>query len=264
MQAPTGVPALDELLADFVAEVDGILGAHFVGAYLQGSFCLGEGDEHSDVDFVVVTEVEPTDDEISRLQRMHERLFARDVAWAQHLEGSYIPRDGLRRVDPTHTPFVFIDNGTDRLVHDPHCNSAVVRWILREHGIALAGPPPADLIDPVSHADLRREGIETMHRYDEWARSAEDSGPMSAWKQPYLVLTACRILYTIEFGTVASKRRSAEWAIATLDPQWSSLIQAAVDGRADPWRRVHVPAAPSAAQQTLDFLTYATDRADRA
>jgi hypothetical protein len=264
MRTPTGVPALDGLLADFVAVVEGILAADFVGAYLQGSFCLGEGDEHSDVDFVVVTAADPTDDEVSRLQRMHERIFTRDVTWAQHLEGSYIPRDRLRRVDPTRTPFVFLDNGTDRLVRDAHCNTAVVRWILREHGITLAGPPPADLIDPVSHADLRREGIATMHRYDEWARSTEDPGPMNAWKQPYLVLTACRILYTIAFGEVGSKRRSAEWALQTLDAEWAGLIQAAVDGRADPWGRVHLAASPAAAQRTLDFLAYTTDRADRA
>jgi hypothetical protein len=87
---------------------------------------------------------------------------------------------------------------------------------------------------------------------------------MSAWKQPYLVLTACRILYTIGFGAVASKRRSADWAMASLDPEWTGLIRAAVEGRADPWGRVLLPAAPSAAQRTLDFLAYATDRADRA
>jgi predicted nucleotidyltransferase len=264
MRTPTGVPALDALLADFVDEVDEILAADFVGAYLQGSFALGEGDEHSDVDFVVVTAADPTDHVVDRLQRMHERLFAREVAWAQHLEGSYIPRDRLRRVDPTRALFVFLDNGTDRLVRDAHCNTAVVRWLLREHGIVLAGPSPAELIDPVSFADLRREGIETMHRYDAWARSADDPGPMSAWKQPYLVLTACRILYTIEFGAVASKRRSADWAMASLDPEWTGLIRAAVEGRADPWGRVHLPASPSAAKRTLDFLAYATDRADRA
>ena len=205
MIATTGFPDLDALLARFVAEVRSILADDFCGAYLQGSFALGEADEYSDVDFVVVTTREVSADQLSELQAMHARLFALDVAWGQHLEGSYVSKELLRHVDPARARVPFLDNGKDMLVLDNHCNSAVVRWILREHGITLAGPEIVDLVEPVSLADLRREGVVTMRDYAAWARELK---AMTRWQQPYLVLTGCRILYTLETGEVASKRAS--------------------------------------------------------
>lgn len=188
---------------------------------------------------------------------MHARSFVRNVAWAQHLEGSYIPIDRLRAVDPTRSEFLFLDNGAHSLVRDAHCNTAVVRWILRERGITLDGPAMEGLIDPVAVDDLRREGIEAVHEYDAWA-----AGPMSDWKQNYLVVTTCRILYTLETGEVASKQRSGEWALGRLDPRWSALIRDALDRRADPWARGHRSARPLAEEPTRAFLACATERAD--
>ena len=245
------------MLRAFVTDVRAILGTGYVGAYLQGSFALGSADIDSDVDFVIVTTAEPDPDATARLHAMHTRLFEREVAWAQHLEGSYFPRDRLRSVDPTRRELLFLDNGARSLVRDAHCNTAVVRWVLRERGITLDGPDIASLIDPVAVDDLRREGIEAMHEYDAWA-----AGGMSDWKQTYLVTTACRILYTLETGEVASKQRSGEWALGRLDPRWSGLIAEALDRRADPWTRVHRPAHPSAAERTRAFLAYATACAD--
>jgi predicted nucleotidyltransferase len=34
--------------------VQDVLGTGFVGAYLQGSFAVGDFDRHSDVDFIIV------------------------------------------------------------------------------------------------------------------------------------------------------------------------------------------------------------------
>ena len=202
---------------------------------------------------MVATSRDVTTDQLARLQAMHARTFALDVAWAQHLEGSYIPTERLRRVDPARAPFPFLDNGKDKLVWDNHCNSAVVRWILREHGITLAGPEIANLVEPVSLADLRREGVAAMRDYATWARTLT---AMSRWQQPYLVLTGCRILYTLETGEVVSKRGSAEWALGAVDGRWSNLIDAAVADRADPWLRVHLAAKPGAAQRTIEFMSY--------
>jgi hypothetical protein len=244
---PTPFADLNELLADFVAEAGKALGPRFVGAYLQGSFALGSADEWSDVDFVVVT-TEPIDPAL--VQPLHARLFARATPWAQHLEGSYIPRDLLRRVDPGRTKLPFLDNGARELVLDSHCNTAVVRVLLREHGIALAGPPPAELIDAVAPAELRDEARHVLASYVDWALEPE---PMSGWKQPYLVLTFCRALRTLEHADVLTKRDAATWAAETVDPRWRPLIQAALDDRPDPWARVHRRADPGLELETRAF-----------
>jgi len=240
-------PALEALLDELVQGVRELLGDRFVGAYLQGSFATGEADEWSDVDFVVVTTemIEP-----QLVQPLHEELYAKPTPWAQHLEGSYIPAPLLRRVDPSRTPLPFLDNGSSRLVWDPHCNTAVVRSILREHGIALAGPDPRELVDPVSPDDLRAEARIALADYVEWAL---EPAAMTAWKQTYLVYTLCRILRTLEHGDVRSKRASCEWALATLDERWHGLIERALVDRPEPWRRVRERADPALERETRAF-----------
>jgi hypothetical protein len=229
-----------------VAGVHTILGDDFVAAYLQGSFALGSADAWSDVDFVVVER--PVEDLVP-LNALHGELYGRDTHWAQHLEGSYLPRSLVRRVDPARTPVPFLDNGASRLVLDPHCNTAVVRWILRRHGIVLAGPPPAELIEPVAPEDLRREARAALADYTAWAAELD---AMLAWEQPYLVLTLCRILRTIECADVTSKAAAAAWAAARL-PAWADLIVAAAADRDDRWRRALGPADPELAARTRAF-----------
>jgi hypothetical protein len=152
----------------------------------------------------------------------------------------------------------YLDNGSAELVSDNHCNTAVMRWQLRERGLILAGPDPATLVAPVSAAALREEATATLRDFAAWARSPSDSGGMSQWKQPYLVLSFCRVLHTLDRGEVTSKGRAAEWALRSLDPEWRPLIQRALEDRPDPWGRVHRPADPAAVERTLAFVDYAS------
>jgi len=134
MAGPTIYAELNAVLRELVESAQAILGVSFCGAYLQGSFALGDADEESDFDFVIVTHDEVSDAQAAGLQAMHERIFAGQTPWAQHLEGSYVPRERLRRVDPSRSPWLYLDNGATELIRDNHCNTAVVRWSLREHG----------------------------------------------------------------------------------------------------------------------------------
>jgi hypothetical protein len=266
---PTPFPDLNGVLSDLVVGARDALQDNFCGAYLQGSFALGDAGVWSDVDFIVVTNAEVDDGQVAALRELHRRLYALDVPWAQHLEGSYVPKDKLRRpeplppLDPRRTPFLYLDNGASELVWDSHCNTAVVRWSLREHGIVLAGPRPGEIVDPVSAEQLRAEAVAFVDRYAACAPEPTRSGGMSRWEQPYLVLTFCRALYTIEVGRVGSKKDARAWALNTLPSEWRSLIQASLDDRADPWERVHQPADAGRVGRTLAFANYAVSEARR-
>jgi hypothetical protein len=258
MPGPTGFPELNAVLAELVASVKEILGENFCGAYLQGSFALGDADEHSDVDFVIVTAAAVEAEQLRELQAMHRRIHALAVPWAQHLEGSYISKGELRHVDRERKPLPFLDNGASELELDNHCNTAVVRRVLRERGVTLEGPDPKTLIAPIGTAELRREGIAAIREHAEWAPARTKAGGMSRWKQTYLVLIFCRILHQLESGEVGSKRQAGEWAQVALDAEWRDLIGKAVADRADPWRRVQLPADPGDVERTLAFADYAT------
>jgi hypothetical protein len=66
-----------------------------------------------------------------------------------------------------------------------------------------------------------------------WAMQILDKPKLinSRGYQSYVVLSLCRILYTLQFGDVVSKPVAARWAKETLDGDWVSLIDRAWIGR---------------------------------
>ena len=239
------------MLAELVVGVREALRRNVRGVYLIGSFAVGDADEHSDVDFLVATERELSTPEQRALQDLHGRLFDLPVAWARHLEGSYAPAAELRRAGADTTPFFYLDNGARELVWHAHCNTALTRWTLREHGITLAGAPPAAVVDPVDPDDLRAEARRKLRETADWARAAR--GELTRWEQPYMVLSCCRMRYTLAHGRIVSKHEAGAWALHALDERWRPLIRTALADRADPWRRAHQAAPAAAVGETVAF-----------
>ena len=78
--------------------------------------------------------------------------------------------------------------------------------------------------------------------------------------QPFAVLSYCRMLHTLESGTLESKRAGAMWAKDTLDSRWHQLIQRAWDARpGDPSLKVRQKADSSDLKSTWEFMEYAVD-----
>jgi hypothetical protein len=252
---PTPFPELNAVLVELVDSVQVVLGESFVGACLQGSFAVGEFDRHSDVDFIIVVEDELSEDQVLALQIMHERLFNLESGWAQHLEGSYFPKRLLRDYTQRSTPLWYLDNGHRSLIQEKHDNTIVVRWVVREHGVALAGPDPATLVDPLPVEALRQEILEGMNA---WGRQiqADPQSINNRFYQAFAVLHYCRMLHDLHTGFPGSKRAGAEWAKANLDPAWTGLIDRSWDGRPVPERSVRQPADPQDLQSTVAFVQY--------
>src|ERR1700736_2123603 len=157
MPRPTPYKELNSVLEELVAGVKAAVGEAFVGAYLQGSFAVGDFDRHSDVDFIIVVSDELGDDHVDALQAMHRRIYGLPSEWAQHLDGSYFPAAILRNFAERAKPLWYLDHGSESLIRSDHCNTLVVRSVVREHGVILAGPGPATLLDAVPVDALRQE-----------------------------------------------------------------------------------------------------------
>jgi hypothetical protein len=256
---PTTNQALNGVLRDLVASAQGVLGDNFVAAYLQGSFAIGDWDVESDVDFVIATRSDPSEAEEAALNALHARLYRLPPHWAQHLEGSYFPTDILRRVVPASSPrrqLLYLNNTYDTLERSTHDDTAVVRWVTRERGITLAGPPSATLIDLVSADELRSEVRASMRAWSVDIAAGHYS-IANQWAQAFFTLTYCRMLQTLDNGRIESKRAGAQWAQRTLDHRWAPLIQRAWAARPNPSLKVRQPATPEDQQATLDFIQYA-------
>src|SRR5438105_8052103 len=253
MALPTPYLELNAVLEDLVTSASGALGGAFVSACLQGSFAVGDFDRHSDVDFVIVVAHELSVGQVDALQAIHRRLHGLSSAWAQHLEGSYFPVAILRKHDQCSTPLWYLDHGSQTLVRSTHCNTLVVRWVVREHGVVLAGPSPATLLDPVPVDGLRQEIRATMR---DWGQEILDDPDRyrNRFYQTFIVLNYCRMMHDLLEGRPGSKRAGAAWAKTTFDPSWSALIDRAWGGRPNPAVAVREPADPTDFESTLQFV----------
>lgn len=250
---------LNAVLADFTATVRDILGHTFVGAYIQGSFALGAGDENSDCDFIIATTTLPRGSVEAQLRQLHDGIPTRPGFWTKHLEGSYADTASLRHIDGLGVPWLFCDHGHRELIWDTHCNSAHSRWILRHNGITIDGPPVTDLVDEVPPHALRDEARNAL---PDMLTELRTWAPFDiAWTQRYTVTTYCRILYTLHTAQVASKRHALEWARDNLDPRWQPLLTQVIQDRALGWDPSDPP-RPGSLETAYEFAAYAESFAD--
>ena len=244
-------PGLRHALRVLVEGSAELLGDDFVGAHLHGSFALGDADEHSDADWLVVTR--SRDVPLEGLRAFHEEFHDRPGPWFRGTEGSYVPAASLRR--PSVEDWWFVDHqDTSALELSPHCNTLVVRWVLREHGITLAGPPATDLVDAVDPDALRAESLarfpgffDDLESWMDWTRIE--------WGQRTAVETLARMLATVRTGRVLSKRAALVRARSELDDRWWPLLTDALEGRARGFD-VHAAPSPELVAATRDFADH--------
>lgn len=254
---PTPYPDINALLHELLENVQTILGSNFVGMYLEGSLASDAFDQASDIDFVVVTNQDISEGLFLTLQAMHDRISLLDSPWALQLEGSYFKQQALRRYDPAHALQPNIEWGPgERLKMAYHNASWVIHLsILRERGITLVGPPPQTLIDPISPTNLQHAVLSILPALA--ASILQEPARINGrGNQSYIVLTLCRMMYTLHHGTVASKAVAARWAQETLDRRWRPLIERALAER-------HNPGAATSTEDvkgTLEFILYALER----
>ncbi len=261
MQNPTKYPELNAVLNEFIKRLKAILEDNLLAVYLTGSFALGGSDEDSDVDFLVVIEEDISDDLMPELEAMHRSLFEIKSYWSHHMEGSYFPKDLLKKGDPDHTPIVYIDNGSRDLERNAHDNELVVRWVTREHGIALYGAKPEHYIDPVPVDALKAEVKNTMHTWGNEILNG-DYTIDNVWAQAFAVIMYCRMLHTLATGAVHSKLDAVQWGQSTLDEEWHSLIQEAWEKRPNQYKRVADAAPTDDVSRTIEFIRYTLNLSD--
>lgn len=228
----THPPDLEAMLAALLPGVRAALGDNLTGVYLRGSLALGDFDPvTSDLDYLVVTEQPVSEAEFDALAALHARLAALPNRYADHLEGSYIDRGSLRRFRPGERrhPTLGPDWAFGRREHGDEW--VLERWILRERGVALVGPPPDTLIEPISADDLCaavRGALRTwgaLPDAPEWLLRRN--------YQAFAVETMCRALHTLATGELASKPRAVAWALERLSEPWRGLVTRSRAWRAD-------------------------------
>jgi hypothetical protein len=199
------------------------------GSLVTGGFRV----ESSDIDLLAVTERLVSEAEFARLLAWHNAIGQADHPFAKRFEIAYIDRANLRRFEPGHR-FPTLGQGETLVWAEHQSNWILERWMVREQGVALAGPPPKTLIDPVEAGEM---AVAVRDRLQDWAAWASDiHDPEWHWPRAhkaYVVETMCRALYTLARGAIGSKQQSVAWAREELPEPWRSLVERSQSWRTD-------------------------------
>src|SRR6478672_8075629 len=123
---PTPYADVNELLAQLLAAMQGVLGPKLVGVYLYGSLVTGDFDHgSSDVDLLAALSADLDAPELAALHQMHQAFADTHQYWAGRIEVAYISVAGLQTFRTQRTPIAVISPG------EPfHLKDAGKDWLL--------------------------------------------------------------------------------------------------------------------------------------
>ncbi len=219
----------DQEIARYLSDVTGtvrqLLGENFVGSYLHGSLTMAAFQPtKSDID-VIVTVDWPLNDTMRDVLRNRVGSVPLPAA-ASGLDLSLLSTDVARQLTENSRWEVTIQvsrtwsgqDARERERADPFLFVDVA--LLRQHGIALAGPSIEESFGPVAPRLILKASAENCRI---WADRDVFNDPASG------ILNVCRAWRYLEEGSLVSKPEAGEWARSKLED--SALVDAALAKR---------------------------------
>lgn len=212
-------PDVAELMQSFASGLRRVLGGKLVGVYLGGSVSLGDYCAgSSDLDFLVVTDGRLSPADLDALAVFHREFLTAHPS-AGRLEGDYAPRECIIP-EGTTVPVPRCKRGAFVPEVDQVMLSADNICNMRENGIAFYGPPPAEVLPPVSPDQVRAAVRAMLAEAPKPAQRPEE--------QADELLDLLRSLCALETGKPTTKAQGAEWARRHLEPRWHPVVDAAL------------------------------------
>lgn len=208
-------------LRETVGWAEGVLAGNLIGAYLHGSSVLGGLKPASDVDVLLVSRKSMDEQERRALL---EGLLS--------ISGS---GDTARPVELT----VVVQSEVRPWRYPPTCDFLYGEWLRAEYEAGtvppaepmpdlallismtltgdapLTGPRPAQVLDPVPHADLVRASVAGIPELlDDLEGDTRN-----------VLLTLARIWATLATGRIMPKDAAADWAVGQLPPEHRAVLE---------------------------------------
>ncbi|HVE31732.1 MAG TPA: nucleotidyltransferase domain-containing protein [Mycobacteriales bacterium] len=225
-------PAVSALVTERLDAVDAALPGFVTALWVTGSAASGDWrPDRSDVDFVAATDRVPTLADAEALAALHaspgEPLY----------DGLYVAESDLAAPPAAEQPAAHVTNGEFGTGPCGQCTPAA--WLeLRQDGVAVRGPAPAELVRAPEPAALRSWLLGNLRGYwSDTAGHAERVGaerpataPVDGYPVVWMVLGAPRLHATLTTGRIVSKSAAGAYA-AERFPDHAELA-----GRCVRWR----------------------------
>ncbi|GAB4212129.1 MAG: DUF4111 domain-containing protein [Roseiflexaceae bacterium] len=224
-------PLVQRVLDEYIELVHTALPGLLEGLYLHGSLALGAYlPGRSDIDFIAITSRRCTPGDIAALGTVHATLSQRHPD--APLEGSYLQWPDLGLLEDAIPPHPHIHDG---VLHPSgyHDINGVTWWVLKQHGLALLGPPASQLAIVVDWDDLIAKMHHNLNSY--WASFV--TVPQRAlwllddWGIQWAVLGVLRQFYTFREQAITTKTGAGHYGLLHTPPRWHRLIQEAINLR---------------------------------
>lgn len=229
-------PRVRRAVADLLNASRQPLEATLVGVCFDGSIALGDFDpSRSDVDLVVVTRGPLSAQAASELASIHRRVARAQPEWGEEIEVVYISEAGLHpgAVDQGVSHF-YVERGSGGALQSGPLDPGwlVHLRVISRFGIGIVGRSIRAMVSPVSDDALRQLA---RFRAERWLPTyCGDPASLSRpGERAYVILTACRMLYTLRTGSVVSKMEAARWTRRLVDNSLASVINTAMQWRKD-------------------------------
>jgi len=194
-----------------------------LGVYLYGSTVIGAfHSESSDIDFVTVFSREVTDKEVRKLSYLHKKLRTENPL-IKKFECEYLSLDEQNQLH-LHRSFPFF-NGTKCKGKRKLMKIAVYQLV--HDSYAVYGPNFSTYYSNIDWKDIMQEMEYNLNHYIASKASRSYLFLFDFWIE-FIVLTLCRVYYTLKTGKITSKELACAEVIKDFDLRYSDILHEAL------------------------------------
>lgn len=213
---------LKDYLDLFSSQLEKILGKKIKNVYLLGSIVLNDFRVQSDVDLLVITNQGLCNQDLINLKSLHKGL--EKTEWGKRLEVSYITKSMLDLETMYGTKRPYYNSGN--FIEAPYGHEWIIdKYILASQGYCLYGKP-INLKEKVTRSDLIRTSIDFFHQ--DLEPLIKEINILETDYLIFLILSICRILFTINKGEITSKSKAVRWFNEAYPYGYNDLLNEAI------------------------------------
>jgi hypothetical protein len=211
----------------------------------------------SDIDFIVLINQHPTDDELQRLKDIHkdmQRKFSGTI-----LDGYYLVKEEMEAENQRVISSHYFSGGKFKGKRS-FSKDSIDAFQLKKYGITIKGLPAEDINYFVDMDTLLTEQIKNVNTYwQNWLDSCKRFPSINYFGSfvsirsiEWGVLGVTRLFYTIREKDMTSKVGAGEYAHVTVPGQWHKIIEEAIRWRKGEKKSLY----RSARKRRADALAY--------